>query len=168
MATFEKAGYGQVELNHMTAPRTGQIYAQLPAKSDIKVLENGMFVKYDIANEEVNFTGEGEWMLVYNEVKLYDVRQYYKDFALKAEDAVDGVIVPRVYATHPGDIFTTNMIEDGAYVVGDILTVGANGILAKPVAVKDGDMQWQIVKIYTMADGQDAVKVMRLADAVVA
>ena len=64
-------GYGQVEPNHLSAQRTGQIYAQLPTASDITILENGQFVKYDYAKGEVNFTGEGEWMLVLNEIKLY-------------------------------------------------------------------------------------------------
>jgi len=82
-----RKGYGQVEPNHLSAQRTGQIYAQLPANADIKVLENGQYVKYDYANNEVNLTGKGEWMLVFNEVKLYDDRDTYKDFALKAEDA---------------------------------------------------------------------------------
>ena len=68
-------GYAQVEPNHLSAQRTGAIYAQLPCKSDIEVLENGQFVKYDYAANdngigEVNFTGNGEWMLVYNEIKL--------------------------------------------------------------------------------------------------
>ena len=31
-------GYGQVEPNHLSAQRTGQIYAQLPANKDIDVL----------------------------------------------------------------------------------------------------------------------------------
>ena len=45
--------YGQaVEPNHLSARRTGQIYAQLPANKDIKVLENGQFVKYDYLNGE--------------------------------------------------------------------------------------------------------------------
>ena len=79
-ATFVERGYGQVEPNHLSAQRTAQIYAQLPAKSDIDILENGQFVKYDYAANgngigEVNFTGEGEWMLVYNEIKLY--RDHY-------------------------------------------------------------------------------------------
>lgn len=68
---FVENGYGQVEPNHLSAQRTGQIYAQLPAAQDIEVLENGQFVKYDYANGEVNFTGAGEWMLVFNEVKTY-------------------------------------------------------------------------------------------------
>ena len=70
-ATFVEYGYGQVEPNHLSAQRTGQIYAQLPAKPEIEVLEQGQFVKYDYLNGEVNFTGAGEWMLVYNEIKLY-------------------------------------------------------------------------------------------------
>ena len=40
-------GYAQVEPNHLSAQRTGQIYAQLPAASDIDILENGQFVKYN-------------------------------------------------------------------------------------------------------------------------
>ena len=68
---FVANGYGQVEPNHLSAQRTGQIYAQLPANKDIEVLENGQFVKYDYANGEVNFDGAGEWMLVFNEIKTY-------------------------------------------------------------------------------------------------
>lgn len=68
---FVENGYGQVEPNHLSAQRTGQIYAQLPAAQDIEVLENGQFVKYDYAKGEVNFSGAGEWMLVFNEVKTY-------------------------------------------------------------------------------------------------
>ena len=70
MATLTRIGFGQVEPNHLSAPRNGQVYGQLPAKSTINILENGQFVKYDYANGECNFTGDGEWMLVYNEEKL--------------------------------------------------------------------------------------------------
>jgi len=82
-ANYVQYGYGQVEPNHLSARRTGQIYAQLPAKSDIDLLENGQFVKYDYANKEVNFTGAGEWMLVFNEVKVYLDYQTDADFAMK-------------------------------------------------------------------------------------
>ena len=82
MAKITKIGYGQVEPNHLSAQRTGQIYAQLPADSSIDKLENGQFVKYDYASGKVNFTGEGEYMLVLNEVKLYDERKTCKDFVM--------------------------------------------------------------------------------------
>ena len=81
-ALYVDRGYGQVEPNHLSALRTGQIYAQLPANSEINVLENGQFVKYDYAKHEVNFTGAGEWMLVYNPVKLYRDYLGYDDFAM--------------------------------------------------------------------------------------
>lgn len=84
-ASYVEVGYGQVEPNHLSAQRTGQIYAQLPAASDIEVLEQGQFVKYDYANGLVNFTGKGEWMLVYNETKLYREEQLDCEFAMKKE-----------------------------------------------------------------------------------
>ena len=48
-ADYVQYGFGQVEPNHLSAQRTAQVYAQLPAAADIKVLEQGQFVKYDYA-----------------------------------------------------------------------------------------------------------------------
>ena len=62
-ATYVERGYGQVEPNHLSAQRTSQIYAQLPAAADIEMLENGQFVKYDYANNVVNYTGEANGCL---------------------------------------------------------------------------------------------------------
>lgn len=81
-AAYVEIGYGQVEPNHLSAQRTGQIYGQLPADPAIEVLEQGQFVKYDYAAGLVNFTGKGEWMLVYNEIKLYREGQLDCEFAL--------------------------------------------------------------------------------------
>ena len=90
-------GYGQVEPNHLSAQRTGQIYAQLPANKDIEILENGQFVKYDYAAEnggEVNFTGKGEWMLVFNEIKLYREHQMDCEFAMRKGDYIARIYSP--------------------------------------------------------------------------
>jgi hypothetical protein len=38
-AKYVEMGYGQVEPNHLSAQRTAQIYAQLPADPSIEVLE---------------------------------------------------------------------------------------------------------------------------------
>ena len=219
-ADFVEYGYAQVEPNHLSAQRTGQIYAQLPAASDIEVLENGQFVKYDYEKGLVNFEGKGEWMLVYNEVKLYREGQSECEFALikdnygakvyspstgelselKDEDgnyiyardyrdnvapaspyAYDAVedpfriytqnkvalmpvgttMVPRVFKTNVGDIFTTNCLAAAAEL-GQILVPGAKGILEAAGEGATG-MQWQVVKVYTMPDGQPGVKVMRIA-----
>lgn len=300
---YVEFGYGQVEPNHLSAQRTGQIYAQLPAKSDIDILEQGQFVKYDYAANnngigEVNFTGKGEWMLVYNEIKLYrdhfdGTKQWDCEFAMIKDDygarvytpydwempeveyhnglylngkdelgntsktitqtvimnpdkatidiagtryavtsATDGgvttytlkynngtytsttgeftnvpvvyayddvtkdvediyeigftndpwkklgiykekkmnpgtTMVPRVLKTNVGDIFTTNMIANAKadVTVGKILVPDAanKGILTVKATPATGDMQWQVVKVYTMPDGQAGVKIMRIA-----
>ena len=93
-ASYVTYGYGQVEPNHLSAQRTGQIYAQLPAAGDIDVLENGQFVKYDYVNEQVNFTGAGEWMLVFNEIKLYREHQMDCEFAMRKGDYVARIYSP--------------------------------------------------------------------------
>ena len=160
-ATYVKDGYGQVEPNHLSAQRNGQIYAQLPAKSTINALENGQFVKYDYVNKEVNFTGEGEWMLVYNEVKVYKDFETNKDFAMTKENQVRGIIVPRVFATHPGDIFTTNCVKATELEEKDYLVIGADGYLAPAEAAGESDT-WQVVQVYTMPDGQPGVKIIRI------
>ena len=166
MALLVKEGFGQLEPNHLSAQRNGQIYAQLPCDSSIEVLQNAQFVKYDYAKGKVGYTGEGEWMLVYNEVKLYDPRHSYKDFALQKKNCVGGEMVPRVMKTMVGDIFTTNLVDlkdkGAAFDVGDKLVVGTTGILEYSAAPGAG-MVWQVAKVYTMADGQPAVKIQRIA-----
>ena len=210
-ALFVERGYGQVEPNHLSAQRTGQIYAQLPAKGDIDVLENGQFVKYNYKDGVVDFAGAGEWMLVFNEVKVYYDHQADHDFAMiktnyngrvyspvdaatrttgQARDyssfaqagiAPDGTatpfgvetftgakmmpegstMVPRVFKTNVGDIFTTNTIALESVEVGDVLAPGADGYLT--TAGEDATMKWEVVKVYTMPDRQKGVKIMRIA-----
>lgn len=231
---FVEFGYGQVEPNHLSAQRTAQIYAQLPADAAINVLEQGQFVKYDYAKGLVNFEGAGEWMLVYNETKLYRDHQLDCEFALVKDNYVarvyspldhdtlnwdkqsryyggklkDGstevewngekkpfekltaspdmyelhynedpfhiegrtkekmmpagtTMVPRVFKTNVGDIFTTNMVAEAELAVGDVLSPrAADGILCK---AGDGSMNWQVVKVYNLPDRQKAVKIMRIA-----
>lgn len=147
--------YGQVEPNHLSAQRTGQIYAQLPAALD---LENGMFAKYDYEENEVNLTGDGEWMLVYNEVKVYDKRESYADFIMAAGKT------PRLFKTNVGDIFTTNTFASSVKIdeveVGDEFAPGTDGYLAEKG--ESADMIWKAVKVYTMPDGTPGVKLQRI------
>lgn len=171
MAVFgARVGYGQVEPNHLSAQRTSQIYAQLPANNaafggaDAK-LENGQFVKYDYAAGNVDLTGKGEWMMVFNEVKLYDDRwrESYADYAMKAKDMVDGVMVPRVIKTNVGDIYTTNAVEAGAEAAkGKLLTPNPSTGFLKASAEGAEDMVWQVVAETTMPDGKKAVKLQRI------
>ena len=229
-ASYVEYGYGQVEPNHLSAQRNGQIYAQLPADPAIEQLEQGQFVKYDYRNGLVNFTGAGEWMLVFNEIKLYRDNQFDCEFAMLKDNyvarvysPVDGLqvgpqnwthrsrtfngvadsplegepviekvtagpdmyelhynedpfhfessvdpalmpagatMVPRVFKTMVGDIFTTNTINETELALGDVLSPSAeNGILSKS---GDDSMQWQVVKVYNLPDYQKAVKIMRI------
>ena len=108
-ASYVEYGFGQVEPNHLSAQRTGQIYAQLPANPNIEVLEQGQFVKYDYAANgngigEVNFTGKGEWMMVYNEIKLYrdhfdGTKQWDCEFAMIKDDYQARIYSPYDYET---------------------------------------------------------------------
>ena len=190
MATIKRKGYGQVEPNHLSGIVTGQIYAQLPAHvkgtavgsaNSITQLEQGQFAKYDYAASEVNFTGDGEFMLVYNEEKLYDeIKQSHKDFVYKVGDFTDGKMYPRLIKTNIGDIFTTNTFEANtsntaqttgvAISEGNYLAPGTTGFLevikssGTAVSSLSGvtGMAWKVVKIYTMPDGQQGVKIQRV------
>ena len=173
MAQIDRIGFGQVEPNHLSTQRTGQIYAQLPAATAITTLENGQFAKYDYATGEVNYTGAGEWMLVFNEVKLYGSKETYKDFALQKTNYIDGVMTPRLFKTNVGDIFTTNTVKKAAtskdgsttgedLAVKDTLVVNAAGYLEKSTSPAAGAMVGEVAKITTMPDGQVAIKVVRI------
>ena len=187
---IKRKGYGQVEPNHLSGIVTGQIYAQLPADTTrtvaangtvtwtgITQLEQGQFAKYDYAAGKVDFTGDGEFMLVYNEEKLYDERyQAHKDFVYKTADFTDGKIYPRLIRTYVGDIMTTNTIElantsnvaevtpvtSATLAVGNYLTVSATGFLTKANSKPESGMAWKVVKEYTMPDGQPGIKIQRV------
>lgn len=147
--------FGQVEPNHLSAQRTGQIYAQLPSAIQ---LENGMFAKYDYEAGKVNLTGDGEWLLVYNEVKVYDSRESYNDFVMPAGG------VPRLFKTNVGDIYTTNTFATGVTIgeieVGDEFEPGSDGYLDEKG--ESPEMIWKAVKVYTMPDGLPGVKLQRI------
>jgi len=267
-AQFVTYGFGQVEPNHLSAQRTGEIYAQLPVAAHIDILENGQFVKYDYAKGVVDFGTDaegntlttGEWMLVFNEVKVYRDHETDQDFAMIRRDyngrvyspvgvgagsadwgsaqgingvgingfnssadwdmmkaiqqqveiygdahnnaagqAPDygrnhyaignsyeveklnipqmaeyaqpdrpgnrgkaGLMVPRVFKTHEGDIFTTNTIKDATVTLGSVLTPELGTGYLTATGASNADMQWQVVKIYNLGDMQKAVKVMRI------
>lgn len=253
-SNYVEYGYGQVEPNHLSAQRNGQIYAQLPADKDIQILENGKFLKYDYAKGVANCDGPGEWMLVFNEIKLYRDGQQDCEFAMikdnynarvyspsqggvkmtkqsrnysgkdtlteaekeyfsatekvtlgndpyelfynedpfhiydrmEAQMMPEGTtMVPRLFKTMVGDIYTTNMInvdtgdkepgDDGYEATlaaailaqvkkGNFLTPGKDGVLiyTEEEKIEDAEMVWQIVKVYTMPDGQNGVKIMRI------
>jgi len=179
---MKRIGYAQVEPNHLSARYTGQIYAQLPAMTattsggtttvtPIPQLENGQFLRYNYAAGRASVDGSGEWMLVYNEEKLYDERrQHHKDFAMKAADMTDGKIYPRLLKTNVGDIFTTNAFKTTAtgvtnpsvsgpddtitmtdLALGDFVVIDTDGWLKRSGTTmpEDEDVVFQVVPHFT-------------------
>ncbi len=110
VAMYVEHGYGQVEPNHLSAQHNGQIYAQLPAAADIELLENGQFVKYDYAKGVVDFDGEGEWMLVFNEVKVYREFESDCDFAMIKDN-----YVARIYSPIDGEKLDKQLTQPRDY-----------------------------------------------------
>lgn len=151
--------YGVVEPNHISAPRSGKVYAQLPAADGIDVLENGMYVDYAYADGVVKFAANAKYM-VFNEEKLWDERkQSHADYAMKKEDYTEGSMVPRVFLMETGDIYTTNTLADGSYENGDKLDVAATGLLTK----SESGTFAQVVAETTLPDGiTPAVKIQVL------
>ena len=72
-------------------------------------------------------------------------------------------MVPRLLKTNIGDIFTTNTIKDASVSLGTTLSVGDDGYLTATPGSNAGTMKWQVVKVYTMPDGQKGAKIMRIA-----
>lgn len=157
---------GVVEPNHLSAPRSGGVYGQLPADDSITMLEQGTFVKYDYAAGKINFDGEGPWMMVFNEEKLYDERkQMHRDYAMKKSDFYDGVMTPRVFRMYAGDIFTTNNVKADDYNLGDVLVPGATGVLEKKTGAEAANgLSVKVAKLTTMPDGQPGLKLQVIAE----
>ena len=158
-ATFVQKGFGQLEPNHLSARRSGRVYAQLPAAANIDLLENGQFVKYDYAKGVCDFSTEassGAWMMVFNEVKIYEDRETDADFAMKKADYNGRVYSPvgqdtSALRTVVGNLKIgtynypqympkgTTMVPRVLHVeIGDIFTT--NTIMAAPGSLKVGDM----------------------------
>ena len=74
---------------------------------------------------------------------------------------------PRLFKTNIGDIFTTNMVPVGVeYAVGDKLVPTKDNTSKTLVLTRNNSattgMIWQVVKVYTMPDGQPGLKVQRV------
>ena len=78
---------------------------------------------------------------------------------------MDG-IAPRLVKTNVGDIFTTNMVKTGVeYNVGTILSPVLNSTTHTLQLEESsaGPIKFVVVKVYTMPDGQDGLKIQRIA-----
>lgn len=177
-AKYVQRGYGQVEPNRLSGITFGNIEAQAPAYQDkdaatpIAELENGMFLCVIPDTSETSPLGRIAVLpgvapataapyLVFSEKKMYDERMGYCDYVDKAADKVDGLLFPRLVGiTADSCVWTTNTINEDpdSLKVGDVLYVGDDGYLSK-TAGTNTVYQFEVVRKYTMPDGQPAVKV---------
>ena len=90
---------------------------------------------------------------------------------------MDG-IAPRLFKTNIGDIYTTNMVETDedagsavTYAVGNLLvpelntntnTLQLKKFTASGSTTKPDGMAWAVIKVYTMPDGQQGLKLQRV------
>lgn len=120
MKRYNKGTYKVVEINNMTALRSGQMAAQAVAiKTDfpgMDVLENGLILGY----KEVTLDGakalglapytEGAAIFLhYTEELFLENATQLNTFALDFDEA--GVAFPRGLALNIGDVFTTNNVN---------------------------------------------------------
>lgn len=170
-------GYGQLELNQVTFPRTGQVEAQCKLAdtfTDAAPAEVGMLLAVDKANGLVKLPVTAETLPValnYSTEKIYNqFTPGLKNFYQTAEKG----FLPRMGYLSVGEVFTTNCLarnttdftnDEAAWtaldslgttpVYGGISTTGAIALSkAKPTV---GPVL-KAVKKTTMPDGQPAVK----------
>ena len=143
-------GYGQVEPNHLSAQATKEVYAQLPAKADIDILENGQFVKYNYADGVVDFEGPGEWLLVFNEIKLYRDHQVDAEFAMLKDN-----YQARVYSPFGGDRDgnpDTAWNKQSRYYNGNGVDAKDGSIIFADGKVTVGDKSWSVDDVTAAPD----------------
>lgn len=176
-------GYGQLELNLVSFPRTGNIVAQYRAGesfvSDNSPLENGMLLKVDGKNRCVDKAAPAAgniYALNYSTEHMYDERQYrLADFKLNPTDD----FYPRLGYLSIGDKFTTNCVcyetakkvaeawteLKEAFAENEILGVPSKDGYIQLLVISEEDAQdmptcpvLRVIEFTTMPDGQNAVK----------
>lgn len=120
--------------------------------------------------------------LVYNEIILYVDWHTCKDFALTEQDATNYImangvakktVFPRLYTPKVGDVITTNLLADTSdaqksapaiqisqFNVGDTFVPSTKGVLKKDPSPSAKKIVYKVVKKYTMADLQPALKLV--------
>lgn len=179
MAVIKRKGFGQVEPNQLIGIVTAEFVDQTPVDNESvgKILEQGRFVQEVMKDGKIVLVKPGDaadadailspCVMIYNEEYFYDERDtYHKDFAMKAEDFIDEIMVPRCIRPVVLDKLTTNCFgantdkhaetEGVELVEGDTVGVDDEGYFC--AGAQDGRPSWVVKKVYTMPDGQPGVK----------
>ena len=173
MALLDKIGYGQVELNKVSAQTTKEIIANMPAADTIEQVEMGMFLVPDYKTGTFKLPTKAGMAgyLICNEIKNYDVRMSRKDFVLTktsgSAHVVGQPIYPRGFKMHAGDIIHTNLIDglEAGTEAGTEFAINTKGILENVATLNAGgdlmaSVVFQLEKVSTMPDGQMAAKLV--------
>lgn len=178
--------YGVLEMNRVAAVDTKQVFSQLPLDAtDFASIacENGMVCVYDEVAGAVRLPTDAAGVIV-EEVYLVGTHEFYYDkkelgeFAVTIDEssvkhstigvagtAIKQYTYPDLYKLNIGDTFTTNTLEMGANVFGDIsvghyFTPRDTGLLTYDgaTAAAGSALICQVIKVYTLPNGDDAVK----------
>ena len=170
MATIVRTGYGQLELNRVAFRRDGRVEAQVPydVSAEGTVYENGMVLIINKAEGKVKkgAIAEGDlYGIVYTSEELYDSRKPgLKNFGVVVEDGEakgpEGYnVLPRLGFLSVGDVFTTNtVVKTDNFDKGVKAYVDATGEWT--VTEKTAGPIAEVAEVYTMPDGQAAVKLV--------
>lgn len=146
MTRYTKGNYKVVEINNMTALRSGQMAAQSPAlKTDfpgMDVLENGWILGYkpvkvdgaDVLGLAPYTEGNSIFLHYTEELFLGDSIQL-NTFAVNFDN--EGIAYPRALALNIGDVFTTNNVKAGTIINAAGYFVVEDGLITnaeEPVA----------------------------------
>ena len=182
----------QIKLAKYDQNHCDHAYQQRQMAAVREKYENGTFVKKPVLDKDGNVVEWNEETQSYpgvadfsvataehdyyemNDINNPDIKEDYrrrlfmKLRAVKHPEAMmptGATMVPRVFKTNVGDIFTTNTIHaahKGLAVRQLLAPRAADGILEPIDSAEGRDMVWQVVKVYTMPDFQEGVKIMRV------
>ena len=171
MAKFPVSKYPQLEINRAAFLKNGEIVSQLPLSADFSeenLCFNGMWVDANKANGEVRPAAEVTAMygIVYTaEKEPHQLVHGMKHFAQKEGD------YPRVGIMQRGDTFTSNCFDMGEYESADaikealeageamfIIPVAGSAMPALAKAAPANGLYGQVIKYYTMPNGEPAIK----------
>lgn len=152
------AVYKVVEINNVTALRTGQMVSQVPYKGSAAYIENGIFFK--LANDGTLALGASEAhnpILHYTEELILDGAYELNKFALFGEKtgASEYTFYPRGLVLNVGDVFTTNNADA---LTGGIYYIHTDGTLKKGAGSAGQHIFFGVVS--TLPNGDAAVEFM--------
>lgn len=172
--------YGVIELNHVSWPETARVFGQLPLDStDFATLpaENGMWLTYDLAGGSVRFPDA----LTEQVGVLYMGEKEYNKFEVGLNqykvDRVGGFL-PRIGMPLVGDTYTTNTFcySDATWASQALVDAALAAYKTTPLylipnlaggapqLVAAGGLSTattiaQVVKVYTLPNGEPGIKV---------